>query len=389
MRLTLVVVFGCLMSMAVTGMQVVPDPSEAPLWHTAARGRGMPAVLEDRVFVTTTDHSVVALSLSDGRQLWQRSTGESGRSTEGSRVVADAGRVVAGDWDLYAFNAGTGEPAWAFHPSDGYGPGLFLGQTMGGRVFAGSPSGSIYAVDLATGRQLWRAVVDDRTLTSVFEPATNGRIVVAGYTVFSTPNTGGVVAVDAVSGKEQWRLRFPALDDGWSTYSAGGAVITADLAFVASGDGYVWAIELETGRVRWKVPPLAGPISGIITTTNRELRSLGVEGGRLIVGSLTGYVVAYDIATEREVWRSQNGWLGSVGLDDFSSGNGVVYVPYTSGFLLALDVTSGALLWQTKDYTQGFAWPPAVATDRVIAAGATGFWAFRPGSLKAAQGERR
>ena len=389
MRLALGVVVGCLMSVAVTDGQVLPDPSEAPLWHTAARGRGMPAVLEDRAFVTTTDHGVVALSLSDGRQLWQRSTGESGRYTEGSRVVADLGLVVAGDWDLYAFKADSGEPAWTFHPSEGYGPGLFLGQTAGGRVFAGSPSGSIYAVDLATGRQLWRAVVDASVLTSVFEPATNGRIVVAGYTRFSTPNTGGVIAVDAVTGKEQWRVRFPAPDDGSSTYSAGGAVVEKDLAFVASGDGYVWAIELETGRVRWKVPPLTGPISGIITTTNRELRSLGVEGGRLIVGSLTGYIVAYDIATEREVWQSQNGWLGSAGLDDFSSGDGVVYVPYTSGFLLAIDVASGAVLWQTKDYTQGFAWPPAVAADRVIAVGATGFWAFRPGRRPATQGERR
>ena len=38
------------------------------------------------------------------------------------------------------------------HPWAGYGPGGFLGQAWGNRVFTGSPSGSIYAVATTTGR---------------------------------------------------------------------------------------------------------------------------------------------------------------------------------------------------------------------------------------------
>ncbi len=377
MRLMLVVVVGWLTSAAPGGAQVVPDPSEAPMWRTAARGRGTPAVLGDRAFATTLDHDVVALSVADGHELWRQSTGESGRFTEGQRILAANDLAVVGDWDVYAFRASSGERAWAFHPTDGYGPGLFLGQTVDGRVFTGSPSGSLYALDLATGRPLWRAVVNNDVLTSVYEPATNGRVVAATYTEFGTPNTAGVVGVDAVTGRERWRVRFPAPDDGSpSTYAAGGVVMTDTLVFASSAEGYVWAIDVDTGHVRWKIPPLAGPFSGIITKPEREFRSLGIVQDRLIVGSVTGYLVAYDLHNQREAWRVEKGWLGSIGLDDFVSADGIVYVNYASGFLLAIDGATGEVLWQTDDYTKGLVWPPAVLSDRVIATGATGVWAL-------------
>lgn len=362
--------------------QTPPDPTDRPLWHAAARGRGMPAILGDRVYATTVDHVVVALSTLDGRELWRRSTEETGRFTEGFRVVAAGDVVVVGDWDLYAFHAETGDRLWAFHPADGYGPGNFLGEHAGGRVFSGSPSGSLYAVDLKTGAQRWRATVNTEVLTSVFEPATDGRIVVAGFTVFSGPDRGGVIAVDAESGRERWRFHFPAPEDATrSTYRSGGPVLTADLAFVADGDGRVWALDLITGAVRWTVPPLTGPFDGVITSIVQDMRSLAATRDRLVIGSLTGYVVGIDVATHQEVWRVANGWLGSVALDDFTLADGVVYVPYVSGFLVAIDVATGEVLWQTRDYRRGLAWPPAAAGDRVIAAGGSGFWAL-PAALR-------
>ena len=376
MKHWLVVACGCLAAVSVIA-QGPPDPSEAPLWHTAARGRGMPAVRGDRAFALSTDHHVVALSLDEGKELWRRSTGESGWITEGFRVTMAGDAVIAGDWDMYAYHAESGRPLWEFHPTNGYGPGGFLGQAWGDHVFAGSPSGSIYAVDATTGREIWRAPVETNGQTSVFEPVTNGEFVLSGYTKFTSPNSGGVVAVDAATGKERWRFRFPApVDRTLAAYWAGGPVLTKDLAIASSGDGQVWGLDLRSGAVRWTLPPLSGPIEGIITETRREVRSLAVEQGRLVVGSLTGYIVAYDLATQREVWRVENGRLGSISFEDFTAGNGMVYVPYVSGFVFAIDVGTGTVVWRTQDYKQGLAWPPAIAGDRVIFSGGSGFWAF-------------
>ncbi len=367
-------------SASAASAQAIPDPSDAPLWHTAAHGRGVPAVHGDRVFALTARHDVVALALDDGHELWRQSTRELGAFTEGSRVVVSGDTVIAGDWDLYAYHAANGAPAWEFHPREGYAPGLFLGAAHEGRVFTGSPSGALYGVDAASGRQLWRAVVEppvDDILTSVFEPMTNGTVVVAGYTRFAAPDSGGLVAVDADTGRERWRFRFPVRDDDpRGTYWAGGLALTSELALGAASDGTIWAVDLRTGAERWSIPPLEGPFDGIINRVPNDLRGLAATDTHVVVGSLTGYLTAYDVATRREVWRVEKGWLGSLSWSTYTVADGVVYAPWWSGFLLAIDLRSGSVLWETRDYERGFSSPPAVMGDRVIAAGTSGFWAF-------------
>jgi len=217
----------------------------------------------------------------------------------------------------------------------------------------------------------------DDILTSVFGPMTNGTVVVAGYTRFAAPDTGGLVAVDADTGRERWRFRFPARDgDPRGTYWAGGLALTGDLALGAASDGTIWAVDLRTGARRWSIPPLEGPFSGIINRVPNDLRGLAATDSQVIVGSLTGYLTAYDLATQREVWRVEKGWLGSLAWSTYTVTDGVVYVPWWSGFLLAIDVSNGTVLWETRDYERGFSAPPAVSGDRVIAAGTSGFWAF-------------
>ena len=285
----------------VVAAQSAVDPSESPRWQVAARGRGLPAVSGDRVFALTSDHQVIALALDDGHELWRRSTGERGATTDGMRVVVAGDVVIAGDWDVYAYDTATGAWRWTFHPTAGYAPGFSLGAAAGSRVFTGSPSGRLYAIDAGTGHQVWSTVVervaDDGPLSTVFAPVVAGGLVVAGYTVFAAPDTGGVVAVDAETGVERWRFRFPVPDaDSRDVHLAGGPVVTADLAIASSGDGRVWAIDLVTGTLKWSLPPLDGPTDGIITTTDRDMRGVSMAGGHLIVGSLTGYLTAYELA---------------------------------------------------------------------------------------------
>jgi outer membrane protein assembly factor BamB len=375
---TRLVGLGVLLAVITSRAQRPADPTESALWHTAAVARGVPAVLGDTVFGLTVDHEVMAMMLAGGKELWRRSTGESGRFTEGWRVVAALGTVVVGDWDVYAYRSDSGDPAWAFHPSDGFGPGVFLGDSAGTRVFTGSGSGSVYALDVTTGRHLWTAAIEHATRTTVFPPVSNGDVVVAVYTTFTVPNTGGAVALDAATGRERWRYRFPTpADPAIAVHAGGGPVLGDGVVFVSSGDGVVWALDLARGAVSWRVPPLAGPISGIITSAERDTRSVGIAGTTLVVGSVTGHIVGYDTETRRELWRYEGGWLGSTALDDFVSARGVMYVSYMSGFLLALEATSGKVLWQTQDYQLGLSWPPTLVGDRVVAAGRSGFWAFQ------------
>lgn len=360
--------------------QSVPDPSESPLWHAAVTSRGMPAVSGSRVFALSRDHEVFALALDDGHELWRRSTGEHEGNTAGFRVAVAGDTVVGGDWDLYAYDAVSGAPKWAFHPSVGYAPGYFIGDTRGTTLYTGSGSGHLFAIDTTTGKEVWRTEVErwtDDALVSVFEPVTNGTLVVAGYTIYTPNDQGGLVAVDAITGRERWRFRYPTpADDPRPVYNAGGAVITDTLAIGAAGDGRVWAVDLATGALRWSLPALEGPFDGIITQAPQETRGLAVVGDRLIVGSITGYLTAYDLATQKVAWQYAQGWLGSLTWTNYTHADGVVYVPFFSGFIHALDAATGTALWKTVDYTQSLFSPVVVAGDRVIAAGRSGVWAF-------------
>jgi outer membrane protein assembly factor BamB len=120
---------------------------------------------------------------------------------------------------------------------------------------------------------------------------------------------------------------------------------------------------------------LVGPFRGVITVADRDFRALAVVGRRLIAGSLTGYVAAYDLETRQEAWRVEGGWLGSNGFV-FTADDTHVYVPYVSGTLLAIDVTDGRVAWNTDDHALGLAWAPAIGGDRIITAGLSGVWAF-------------
>ena len=378
----------------VVAAQSAVDPSESPRWQVAARGRGLPAVSGDRVFALTSDHQVIALALDDGHELWRRSTGERGATTDGMRVVGGRRRRDRRRLGRLRIRHRDRRLALDLPPHG----------RLRARILAGHRRRLPRVHGVAIGPALrdrcrhrpssvehrGRAGRRRRPTVHSVRAGRRGGLVVAGYTVFAAPDTGGVVAVDAETGVERWRFRFPVPDaDSRDVHLAGGPVVTADLAIASSGDGRVWAIDLVTGTLKWSLPPLDGPTDGIITTTDRDMRGVSMAGGHLIVGSLTGYLTAYELSSQRQVWQLRQGWLGSLSWRDFTSADGTVYVPFLSGFLHAIDAATGEVLWKTRDYRRGFSWPVAVAGDRVIVAASSGVWALDAARRLAPGGNRR
>jgi outer membrane protein assembly factor BamB len=106
------------------------------------------------------------------------------------------------------------------------------------------------------------------------------------------------------------------------------------------------------------------------------MRPLARIGQTLFVGSLFGYVVAYDLDTRRELWRYDGSRYGSIGLvmttDDRS-----VYVPYASIRLVALNASNGIERWGIGDFDSPFIWAAFPLGDRVyVSSSKTGFFSF-------------
>jgi outer membrane protein assembly factor BamB len=211
-------------------------------------------------------------------------------------------------------------------------------------------------------------VVSDQGRTTVYSPMVVGPMVVAGFTEFSLPGTGGVVAMAADTGRVLWKRYYPPPDDPTlATNFAGGPVIHNDEVLASSGDGVIYAFERMSGEIKWALPRLTSTTRAV-ASPDRDYRPLTVANGTLVAGSLTGVVTGFDLATRQEKWRFHDVWVGSTAFRNRSA-EGVAYIPYLSGMVIALDAKSGTELWRMGEWFAGLIWPPAFSGDRVIMSG--------------------
>ena len=293
---------------AANGQHAVPTR----LWHLPDPGRGAPAADETSAYFLSKSHEVLAVDAATGTVRWRRTTLEDGDALSGAAVLVGGDSVVVGDYNLLAFDRRTGGLRWRFVPADGYGPGVYLGAIADGAALAGSPSGHLYAVDVESGALRWSTRVATDGKTTVFAPAAEGGLVSAGFTEFTAPNGGGVVVVAAGNGRVLWKRRFPAPEDAaLGTNWAGGPVFRGDEVIAASGDGRVHAFHVASGELRWTIPKVTGP-SPFPMAADRDFRPLALAGELLVAGSLTGQIIAHELATRTERWRftGHRPWFG-------------------------------------------------------------------------------
>lgn len=351
------------------------DPSTSPVWHLPGATIGVPAVDNDEAFAITPDHMLLKVSVADGSVVWRTETGEYDHMP--SPVIRlTPTQVLVGEYDLAAFDRTTGRRQWVFVPSQGHAPGPFLGDVHDGLVIAGSGSGHLYAVDTHSGTPRWTSrLIVDHGLVSMFRPKVTGDLIVVGYTRHDNlPVRAGVVAARLSDGREQWHFEFPPVDD-IPMHLGGGPVVSGDLVVASSGDGRVWVLDRTTGTVRWTLPALQGRLDAIIQPGEQDIRPLGLAGRTLLIGSTTGYVVAYDLDERRERWRYAGGRLGS-NWGTIAANADLAFAPYISGYLTAIDLRTGELRWRTDDWLQGFSWTPALTGRLAIAASKQGLWAL-------------
>jgi outer membrane protein assembly factor BamB len=372
-------------AMAVLGAAIAgaAPPPEARLrvarpprlvWQVPGEGRGTPALDVSTAYFLSRRHEVVAVHRRTGRVRWRQATGEPGQTTAGSAVVAAGDIVIAGDYNLVAFDRADGAIRWRFVPVDGYGPGIYLGGTDAGLVFAGSPAGRLYAVETDTGRLRWSLQVSAVPETTVYPPVVDRGAVVAGFMQFPAPGSGGLVAADAATGRELWRARFPDAE-GPASRPAGGPMISDDWVMAASGDGAIHRFARRDGTRQATIPALQGAGLEGWAESGQDFRSLAFVRPTLFAGSLSGTVAAYRAGTGAERWRRTTSQASTA--FGIRADRDLVYVPHLSGDLVALDARDGREWWRLGRGS-GFRWPPAVDQAWLFLAGSHGgFFAYQ------------
>ena len=238
-----------------------------------------------------------------GTVRWRATTGEQGAKTSGSSIVLSGSFLVAGDYNVVAFEPDTGAVRWRFVPVEGFAPGLFLGATAQEVVYTGSPAGRLYAIDSQSGVLRWSTQIPTDRPTTVFEPVVDAEIVVAAYTTFTSPPTGGVLALDAGSGAVRWRAPFPDSEVPMqSTGAGGGPVIAGPVIVAASGTGGSARSDQATGSIQWSLPSDDTP--GCCQSIRRGFGAAH-SGSALVAASLTGRITAYDLRSRKQLWRTR------------------------------------------------------------------------------------
>jgi alcohol dehydrogenase (cytochrome c) len=137
------------------------------------------------------------------------------------------------------------------------------------------------------------------------EPKFESTPLVVGNSMFVTEPPATVVALDARTGKAVWTYQHPIPVDlplCCGRHNKGLAILDNSL-FFASLDGYLIAINANTGSVRWQIrvanPSDGFSLSGAPLVVNSSV-VVGVAGAEY---GIRGFIAAYDVTTGQQKWK--------------------------------------------------------------------------------------
>jgi len=179
---------------------------------------------------------------------------------------------------------------------------LATGRDAGGTYF--SPLKDINADNIAQLGFAWEYRLGTRRGLEATPVVVDGAL-------YTTGNFGWVYAVDAATGHELWKYN-PEVDGQWGRYACcdainRGVAVWQGRVYVGALDGYLHAIDAATGQRLWKVDtlPARGPKAPFTLSATPV-----VAGDLVIVGSAgadfagaRGYIAAFDRATGAFRWR--------------------------------------------------------------------------------------
>ena len=195
-----------------------------------------------RLYVASRDKHLYALDAASGKELWRLATGDLMTATPALwrdlLLFADfAGKVQAVD-------ARDGKPRWSYDARLAVAGDLVVDDA--GRVFVGSRSYDLIALDAATGKELWKHYY---WFSWIESPP-----VVRGQTVYTGSSDGvGVYAIDTATGARRWKARVPGW--AWARTAVDDRLVVAGTvgygAWPGVRSGSLVGIDRQSGALRW------------------------------------------------------------------------------------------------------------------------------------------
>jgi len=246
-----------------------------------------------------------------------------------------------GAWRYSALNQVTTDnvkrlvPVWAFQTGDSDGGLQATPIVRDGVLYLSSSHNHIFAINGATGEQIWRYTYALPKSFTTFYGAWNRGVAVGADTVFIGTIDNHMVAVDRKTGREIWNVNVEDANQcGCNITGAPLLVKDKVVAGVTGGDsahrGYVTAFDVKTGRVAWRFWTIPAPGEPGNDTWSGDSWKYG-GGSSWMTGS-------YDAELNLVYWSIGNPAADFYG--DARKGRNL----YTDS-VVALDADTGKLKW--------------------------------------------
>jgi outer membrane protein assembly factor BamB len=330
-----------------TGYSESPDLKEfhQVQWQfkTGEKVFSSPVIAQGILYCGSDDSCLYAINPATGLQLWKFITGGAVRSTPS----VSAGHVYFGSYDgkFYALDALTGYLIWSFQTDGehmrrkqglfGWTPSTMMMDDFfdfmlsspvadDSSVYFGSGDGNIYALWKSSGLVKWSYKTGDVVHSS---PAlAQGKIICGSF-------DGYLYCLDATTGTELWKFKSGIDPSGMMMGIQASPMIYDSTVYIGCRDANFYAVNINTGKQRWAIGnsgawviSTATIADSIVYFGNSDqvlMRAVKATNGKQIFSFNTK---AYPYSSPATTKKG-------------------LYFGTMSGFLYALDRTTGAELW--------------------------------------------
>jgi outer membrane protein assembly factor BamB len=247
-------------------------------------GQPAPTVVDGVVFVGGFEQ-LIAIDAITGQERWRVDL-----FVDSSPVVLDSMVYVVSSNGLYALDAKTGSQQWHFEVDTGTASSPAIAD---GTVYFGGGAGTIFAVDAATGVLRWQQEPEEFSPEPgnfVLSSTLRATPAVANGMVYGGSTGGSVFAMDAATGANVWT--FVAGEDVWSS-----PAVAEGTVYAGSRDGNLYALDAATGQERWRFA--AGDSIDSSPAVVDDVVYIAADDA----SSRRGALFAMDAATGAELWR--------------------------------------------------------------------------------------
>ena len=226
-----------------------------------------------------------------------------------------------------------------------------------GLVLLGTLQGEVVALDASSGEEKWRSRVTSEVLAP---PATNGDVVVV------QTQDDRLIGLDASTGDQRWT--YDSTPGVLTLRGTGAPVVTNHLAVAGLSTGKVVALDTRNGVPVWEqrvaIPQGRSELERIVDIDGGLLLS----GGTLYVASYQGRMAALELESGRVLWQRDASSYAGV-----AQGFGSVYVSLASGTVEGVDERSTTALWSNDSLARRQLSAPEVFSSYVAVGDIEGY----------------